>query len=178
MNDYNMLVDASTGEPRLSGIIDFGDMIDAPAVAELAIAGAYAVLGQERPVAALAALVAGYNGVRPLSDEELALIYPLVLTRLAVSVTNSAIVKREKPDDPYVTISEQPASFQPRARLGPLVPSRRVWTGRTSPFRCSDGLDCKPQRPVRPDVWPVPPWDPGHRPERRRSRIPAQSIRP
>ncbi|WP_262299390.1 aminotransferase class III-fold pyridoxal phosphate-dependent enzyme [Microvirga sesbaniae] len=109
INDYNMLVDASTGEPRLSGIIDFGDMIDAPAVAELAIAGAYAVLGQERPVAALAALVAGYNGVRPLSDEELALIYPLVLTRLAVSVTNSAIVKREKPDDPYVTISEQPA---------------------------------------------------------------------
>ncbi|WP_201863048.1 aminotransferase class III-fold pyridoxal phosphate-dependent enzyme [Microvirga soli] len=109
INDYNMLVDASTGEPRLSGIIDFGDMIDSPAVAELAIAGAYAVLGQERPIAALAALVAGYDSVRPLSDEELALIYPLVLTRLAVSVTNSAIVKREKPDDPYVTVSEQPA---------------------------------------------------------------------
>ncbi|MBQ0824485.1 aminotransferase class III-fold pyridoxal phosphate-dependent enzyme [Microvirga sp. HBU67558] len=109
INDYNMLVDASTGESRLSGIIDFGDMIDAPVIAELAIAGAYAVLGQERPVAALAALVAGYDSVRPLSDEELALLFPLVLTRLAVSVTNSAIVKREKPDDPYVTISEQPA---------------------------------------------------------------------
>ncbi|WP_200879399.1 aminotransferase class III-fold pyridoxal phosphate-dependent enzyme [Microvirga sp. BSC39] len=109
INDYNMLVDAGTGEPRLSGIIDFGDMIAGPAVAELAIAGAYAVLGQERPIAALAALVAGYDSVRPLSDEELALIYPLVLTRLAVSVTNSAIVKREKPDDPYVTVSEQPA---------------------------------------------------------------------
>ena len=109
INDYNMLVDADTGEPRLSGIIDFGDMIDAPAVAELAIAGAYAVLSQERPIAALAALVAGYDSVRRLSDEELALIYPLVLTRLAVSVTNSAIVKREKPDDPYVTVSEQPA---------------------------------------------------------------------
>ena len=109
INDYNMLVDAGTGEPRLSGVVDFGDMIDSPAVAELAIAGAYAVLGQERPIVALAALVAGYDSVRPLSDEEFALIYPLVLTRLAVSVTNSAIVKREKPDDPYVTVSEQPA---------------------------------------------------------------------
>ena len=109
INDYNMLVDAGSGELRLSGIIDFGDMIDAPAVAELAIAGAYAVLGQERPIAALASLVAGYDSVRRLSDEELALIYPLVLTRLTVSVTNSAIVKREKPDDPYVTVSEQPA---------------------------------------------------------------------
>ena len=108
-NDYNLLVDTSEGGFRLSGIIDFGDMIAAPIVAELAVAGAYTMLGQERPIAALAELVAGYNDIRPLSDEEIALVYPLVLTRLAVSVTNAALIKLEKPDVPYVTISERPA---------------------------------------------------------------------
>jgi 4-aminobutyrate aminotransferase-like enzyme/Ser/Thr protein kinase RdoA (MazF antagonist) len=108
-NDYNMLVDPGVDGFRISGIIDFGDMIAAPLVAELAVAGAYMVLDQERPVAALAELVAGYNSIHPLSDEEIALVYPLVLTRLAVSVTNAALTKREKPDDPYVTISERPA---------------------------------------------------------------------
>lgn len=108
-NDYNMLVDPRGDDARLTGIIDFGDMIAAPIVAEIAVAGAYVMLGQERPIAALAELVAGYNQIRPLGDEEIALVYPLVLTRLAVSVTNAARTKLEKPDDPYVTISERPA---------------------------------------------------------------------
>jgi Ser/Thr protein kinase RdoA (MazF antagonist) len=101
INDYNILVarDAS-GRARISGLIDFGDMAAAPAVCEVAIAGAYAVLDQERPLDALAALVAGYDAVHPLTDDELALVWPLLLTRLAVSVVNAAMMKRERPDDP------------------------------------------------------------------------------
>ena len=108
-NDYNILVDPRADEFRVSGIIDLGDMVAAPIVVELAIAGAYMVLDQERPIAALAELVAGYNEISPLSDKEIALVYPLILTRLAVSVTNAALTKREKPNDPYVTVSERPA---------------------------------------------------------------------
>ncbi len=110
INDYNILVarDAA-GQPHISGLIDFGDMAAAPAVCEVAIAGAYAVLGQERPLDALAALVAGYHAVHPLAEDELALVWPLLLTRLAVSVVNAAMMKRERPDDPYVVISEAPA---------------------------------------------------------------------
>ncbi|MGR3717046.1 MAG: phosphotransferase, partial [Thermohalobaculum sp.] len=110
INDYNILValDAS-GQPRISGLIDFGDMAASPAVCEVAIAGAYVVLGQERPLAALGHLVAGYHAIRPLNEEELALVWPLLLTRLAVSVVNAAMMKRERPDDTYVTISEAPA---------------------------------------------------------------------
>ena len=120
-NDYNVLVDRRTDQFRVSGIIDLGDMVAAPLVAELAIAGAYMVLGQGRPIAALAELVAGYNEVRPLGDEEIALVYPLILTRLAVSVTNAALTKREKPNDPYVTVSERPAwaFLEASSRLAP-----------------------------------------------------------
>jgi len=110
INDYNILVtQAAFEQPEISGLIDFGDMVAAPAVCDLAIAAAYAVLGQEDPVAALSALVAGYHGERLLSEVELDLLYPLLLTRLAVSVVNSAIMKRQRPDDAYVVVSEAPA---------------------------------------------------------------------
>jgi len=110
INDYNILVARDAGgQPRISGLIDFGDMAAAPAVCEVAIAAAYAVLGQERPLDAIGHLVAGYHAVHPLSDDELALVWPLLLTRLAVSVVNAAMMQRERPDDAYVVISEAPA---------------------------------------------------------------------
>lgn len=109
-NDYNLLADCAVdGEERLSGLIDFGDMILSPRICEIAIAGAYVVLDQADPLRMLAALVGGYHEVNPLSADEIRLIYPLVQTRLAVSVVNSAIMKSERPDDPYVMISEAPA---------------------------------------------------------------------
>lgn len=108
-NDYNLLVAYEGGSQRLTGVLDFGDMCRTALVSEPAIAAAYAMLDKPEPFAAAEALVAGYHRALPLQDEELALLFPLILTRLAVSVTNSALAKRERPDDPYVTISEAPA---------------------------------------------------------------------
>jgi 4-aminobutyrate aminotransferase-like enzyme/Ser/Thr protein kinase RdoA (MazF antagonist) len=106
-NDYNLLVAyAPDGGQRLTGLLDFGDMCRTALVAEPAIAAAYAMLGKAEPFAAAEALVAGYHRAFPLQDDELALLFPLILTRLAVSVVNSALAQRERPDDPYVTISE------------------------------------------------------------------------
>ncbi|HEX4932204.1 MAG TPA: phosphotransferase, partial [Gemmatimonadaceae bacterium] len=110
LNDWNILVARDThGTPRLAGLIDFGDIVEGPVVCELAIAGAYLVLDHPHPERALAAFVAGYHGVTPLTSAQLDLIWPLLLMRLAVSVTNSALMQRERPGDPYVVISEQPA---------------------------------------------------------------------
>lgn len=109
LNDYNLMVANRDGTRSISGIIDFGDMAHAPVVANLAIAAAYALMGEPDPVDALCRLAAGYDRQQRLCDESLALLFPLMLTRLAVSVTNSAIRKNECPDDPYVTISERPA---------------------------------------------------------------------
>ncbi|MCU0647310.1 MAG: aminotransferase class III-fold pyridoxal phosphate-dependent enzyme [Gemmatimonadaceae bacterium] len=110
LNDWNLLVarDAD-GVPRLTGLIDFGDVLEGPVVAELAIAGAYLVLDHPHPERALAAFVAGYNRVSPLTATQCDLLWPLLLMRLAVSVTNAAMVRQERPDDPYVSISEGPA---------------------------------------------------------------------
>ncbi len=110
LNDYNLLIaPTADGTLGVSGLIDFGDLASGARVSEIAIAAAYLVLDQPRPIEILAAFVAGYHAVWPLAETELALIYPLLLTRLAVSVTNSALGKRARPEDAYVTVSERGA---------------------------------------------------------------------
>ncbi|AUQ51771.1 putative aminotransferase class 3 [Phaeobacter inhibens] len=109
-NDYNILVTGELSEPRVvSGLIDLGDMCAAPRICDLAIAAAYVVLDHPQPQKALAALVSGYHSVTPLTEEELGLLWPLLRMRLAVSVVNSTLEAKENPDDPYVTISQEPA---------------------------------------------------------------------
>ena len=110
LNQQNLLATKEVGVgPQLSGVIDFGDSLYNPVIVDLAIAGAYLAMDQDEPVEALAALIAGYCQVLPLSAAELDALWPLLLMRLAVSVTNSGLRKVEFPNDPYVVISEKPA---------------------------------------------------------------------
>jgi hydroxylysine kinase len=69
----------------VTGVIDFGDLVHTVSVADVAVAGASLVPHQADPVAALAALTAGYRASRPLNDAELAALPDLVLTRLVLS---------------------------------------------------------------------------------------------
>jgi 4-aminobutyrate aminotransferase-like enzyme len=78
-------------------------------VSELAISAAYAILGKRKPLAAAVPLIAGFHSALPLDEAELSVLFPLIAMRLAVSVVNSAMRKVLVPDDPYVTISEEPA---------------------------------------------------------------------
>ena len=110
LNDFNLLISHSGDDtPAVTGIIDFGDMMEGALVAEIAITGAYLVLEHPAPEQALAEFTAAYHRVAPLSGGQLDLIWPLLFMRLAVSVTNSAIMHRERPDDPYVLVSQDAA---------------------------------------------------------------------
>jgi Ser/Thr protein kinase RdoA (MazF antagonist) len=51
------------------------------------------VLGKADPLAAAAAVLEGFHGVFPLQETELAIMFPLICMRLAVSVVNSAYRK-------------------------------------------------------------------------------------
>jgi 4-aminobutyrate aminotransferase-like enzyme/Ser/Thr protein kinase RdoA (MazF antagonist) len=107
-NDQNIIVRKSWPTPEVS-IVDFGDMHEGLTVAEPAIAAAYAMLGKQHVLAAAIDVLRGYHRANPLQEEEIALLFPLIATRLVVSVVNSAHRKTSKSDDPYVTISEAPA---------------------------------------------------------------------
>jgi 4-aminobutyrate aminotransferase-like enzyme/Ser/Thr protein kinase RdoA (MazF antagonist) len=106
-NDYNVIVDPHSGE--VATILDLGDMVWSATVCDLAIAVAYTMLGKQDPVAAAAHVVRAYRRVRPLSKAELAAIYPLAETRLAMSVCYCAWQAREAPDNDYLAISNAPA---------------------------------------------------------------------
>ncbi len=69
----------------VTGVIDFGDLVRTVTVADLGVSGANLVPHQVDPVAALAALAAGFHTQRPLSDAEIAALPDLVLARLALS---------------------------------------------------------------------------------------------
>jgi len=86
LNDFNVLVaEDSNGRLKVSGIIDFGDTLDSIRVAEVVVAGAYSMLRQQDPLGALAAVVAGFNSVVPLTDQERSVIFPLAAARLCLN---------------------------------------------------------------------------------------------
>ncbi len=139
-NDYNVLVSAPWPQPRkVVGVIDFGDMHHGVTVSEVAIAAAYAILGEKEPLRAAAEVIAGYHGAFELDDQEIAVLFPLMCARLAVSVTNSAHRRTLKPDDPYVTVSEAPA-WEALERLAKIHPRLAHYT-----LRAYCGLPPVPQ---------------------------------
>jgi len=139
-NDYNVLVSEVWPQPRkIAGLIDFGDMHEGILASEAAIAAAYGILGKENVLEVATAIVAGYHGAFPLEELELQVMFPLIGARLAVSVTNSAHRKTVKPDDPYVTVSEEPA-WTALERLAKIHPRFAHYS-----FRAACGLPPVPQ---------------------------------
>jgi 4-aminobutyrate aminotransferase-like enzyme/Ser/Thr protein kinase RdoA (MazF antagonist) len=108
-NDYNILVSCEGMEANISGIIDFGDMVESYTVCELAITVAYAILDKANPIAAAAHIVQGYHKIFPLTETEIALLYYFICMRLCLSVTMSAYQQKMQPDNEYLKISEKPA---------------------------------------------------------------------
>ena len=85
LNPSNVLVDPDAHE-RIVGIIDFGDMVRAPLIADVAVAAAYQLRHTTDPFEAAAQLIAAYHSVTPLESRETDLLFDLVATRLTTSV--------------------------------------------------------------------------------------------
>lgn len=113
-NDGNVLVnDISDGDAVVDGLIDFGDISYQPTICEVAIALAYLVIDKDDPLAVCTRFLESYNGLNPLSDDEIAMLYDLILTRLAVSIAIAAERRNGDPDD-------QPGSQDKRPAIGAL----------------------------------------------------------
>jgi Ser/Thr protein kinase RdoA (MazF antagonist) len=101
-NDHNVLVSAD----RMTGLLDFGDMVHSAIVCDLAVALAYAMLGERDPLAAAGAVIRGYHRRNRLTLPEQLALYVLVRARLAASLCHAAHNKIRDPDDPYQVVSE------------------------------------------------------------------------
>lgn len=91
-NDFqpsNVLVDARD-PTRITGIIDFGDMVRAPLINDLAVAAAYQVSIAPGPLDFVSSLIGAYDRRLPVSDAETAILFDLIATRLVLTalITN------------------------------------------------------------------------------------------
>jgi Ser/Thr protein kinase RdoA (MazF antagonist) len=126
-NDHNVLVE----DGRMVGLLDFGDMVYSATVCDLAIALAYVMLGEREPLTAAAKVIQTYHLHCPLSDAEQRALYPLLLSRLAMSVCYSAHNRARNPGDPYQVVSEA-AAWELLGRLEACPPQHALASIRTA----------------------------------------------
>ena len=110
LNDHNVLVGGGTSfesrDQSITGIVDFGDMTHSFRIGDLAIAIAYAVLGERDPLAVAASMVRGFCESLAPTDDELAALFGLVALRLCTSACIAADQLRQRPDNDYLGVSQ------------------------------------------------------------------------
>lgn len=118
LNGGNVLFDGD----QLVGIIDFGDMLRAPRIIDVAIAAAY-LRDRAQPTRLIAPLFAGYAERIAFSSEEKSILFDLVRARLCTTITMLYWRMSERPaDDPYrqKTIAEEAGASDFLAALNQL----------------------------------------------------------
>jgi Ser/Thr protein kinase RdoA (MazF antagonist) len=85
LNPENILIDDSD-PPGVAGVIDFGDMVRAPLIIDVAIAASY-LRSIENGLELTRRLVAGFDSVTPLEDAEREVFFDLIRMRLATTLT-------------------------------------------------------------------------------------------
>ncbi|RJG44385.1 phosphotransferase [Mesorhizobium sp. DCY119] len=117
-NPHNILVDKRS-PTRIVGIIDFGDMVSAPLVNDLAVALSYHVAeGQDFEHAR--AFLAGFSTQIPLDNSELELLPVLIKARLAMTLIITEWRAASRPENRNYILRNHSAALQGLQRLGRL----------------------------------------------------------
>lgn len=80
LNWGNVLVDGERND-RITGIIDFGDMLKSPLVIDIAVASAYLCKTGDHPLTDVHEFLRGYHNVTPILPGEFELLPDLMLMR-------------------------------------------------------------------------------------------------
>jgi Ser/Thr protein kinase RdoA (MazF antagonist) len=104
-NDYNVIVVGG----RMVGLLDFGDMAYTATACDLAIALAYTMLDQKDPLSIAVQVIRAYHRAYRLTDAEQGELFPLMLSRLGLSVCYAAHNRLRNPDDVYQVVTEASA---------------------------------------------------------------------
>ncbi|NNF40755.1 MAG: aminotransferase class III-fold pyridoxal phosphate-dependent enzyme [Woeseiaceae bacterium] len=138
----NLLVD-SRDQCTITGLIDFGDLLYGTLVAELAVACDAIPFDAEDIVTPAAEIVAGFDAVLPLEEDEIELVFDLVCARNAMTATIAAAHAAINPEQaPHI---EAPERFIGRLRalrqVGRAEFSRRLRAACRFPVYCPKTVD-------------------------------------
>lgn len=116
LNPGNVLVDPVSGE--LSGIIDFGDIVRSPLIVDVAVALAYLLKPGQDPLADACAFLAAYSAIEPLGDNEIDVLFNLVMTRLAMTILIARWRAARYPENRDYILCSEPEARAMLAALG------------------------------------------------------------
>jgi len=109
-NIYNVLVDPADTD-RIAGVLDFGDMVRAPLIDDLAVAASYQLGADGDPLDHIVPFVAAYHAVLPLQPVEVDLLYTLMTARLTMVVAISGWRAARYPENAAYVLRNNPLSW-------------------------------------------------------------------
>jgi 4-aminobutyrate aminotransferase-like enzyme/Ser/Thr protein kinase RdoA (MazF antagonist) len=102
LTDDNLIaVRDGGGRRRPAGVIDFGDLTESWAVAELAVTCSSLLAYPDADLTAVLPAIRAFDRVRPLCDDELGALWPLVVLRAAALVVSGQHQAHIDPDNEY-----------------------------------------------------------------------------
>ncbi|MEN5279311.1 phosphotransferase [Brucella sp. TWI432] len=116
MNGQNILTDGD----KLAGFLDFGDLVYAPRLVDLAGAALLQIRGEKYDFENAADVVSAYHSVAPLSDLECTLLPEFMIARCVINVIVTEFLADTDPANrPYI-MKNNPASWMRLKRLSAL----------------------------------------------------------
>ncbi|KAE8294073.1 Hydroxylysine kinase [Larimichthys crocea] len=137
LSDQNIIVTPiANGHHEISGIIEFSLLMNGCYVFELAITIMYLMLENPNPLDVGGPLIAGWESIMPLSDDERDSLYLLVLGRLCQSLVYGQYYSRKYPDNKEYILTTARNGFQMLAKLWELGKEEveRKWFSDASTF--------------------------------------------
>jgi hydroxylysine kinase len=111
MNPSNVLVDDADVN-RVTGVIDFGDMVFSRLVNDVAVAAAYFCKIEDDPFAEVLGFLDAFTDVLPLTEDEIALLPDLILTRHLTTVMITHWRASLYPDNADYILRSEPRARQ------------------------------------------------------------------
>ena len=105
VNNFNLVVKKN----EVVGLLDYGDMIYAPTINDLAIALSYALMNKNDLYSSLKNIVTAYHDRFKISFDEIFSLMTLVKARLSITVVMAEKQKKKFPNNEYLSISENDA---------------------------------------------------------------------
>jgi hydroxylysine kinase len=85
LNHHNVIVNPAN-HSQITGLIDFGDMVETCLVVDVAVAASY-LADAEDPLTSVSQFIGAYHGVKPLLPAEIAILRDLIIARLITSIS-------------------------------------------------------------------------------------------
>ena len=117
LNPHNLLGDTAAPE-RVTGILDFGDMVRTPRLCDAAIAASY-VIDPAQAARSLAAFTAAWAEIDPFTGDEAALLPLMVAARMVTTLAITAFRAARYPENAPYILRNAPSAALGLAALAP-----------------------------------------------------------